>query len=92
MAERDPSRPLRLHVYPNPATESIYIVADMIDPGKSSLISVLDLSGRMILQRETRSGEIPNIGISSLSPGAYLVTLSEQGKSMPLGTALFIKN
>lgn len=92
IADHSSHKPLRLRVYPNPANDNIAIATDAIDPGLAPLISVLDLSGRILLTRQGMPGEIPRIGIATLSPGAYLVSLSEPGRTQALGTALFIKN
>ena len=71
---------VELEVYPNPATDGIYIQSDenVIN------IDVTDLTGRIIL-----SGNEKNINISSISSGTYLIKVTTQAGK--IGYQKFIK-
>lgn len=74
-----------IKVYPNPATESIFVEAQGLNPGAGS-ISVTDLAGKQLIDRNLQSGGNINtsIDIRSLSPGIYLLNIKtgEQAKTM----------
>lgn len=66
--------PEKLNVYPNPATDYIYVSGLT---GKSE-VRIYDVNGRMILQ--TTDSEVA-INISQLKSGTYLIQIIKEGKS-----------
>jgi len=63
--------PLRFEIYPNPAGDVIY--SNLTD----GTATVYDLSGRLVLTAQLRSG---SLDVSSLKSGAYIVRLSYGNK------------
>jgi|GEM_PF-2879892 len=61
-----------LKIYPNPASHNVNVVVE-----KSGLINILDITGRIVLQRESAGNETVNIDISELNPGLYLIQTGE---------------
>lgn len=59
-------------VYPNPATDVLYI------KGNAEKISVADLAGRTVYQSSSVPGSIP---VSSFGKGTYLVEVTTNGKT-----------
>lgn len=58
-------------VYPNPATDMIYI------KGNAEYVSITDLSGRTVYASSCISGSVP---VDKLSEGIYLVNVQTDGK------------
>ena len=64
----------KLLVYPNPATETIYV--SVSDAGlKDVSVSVTDLMGRQVVPPKTYTSENLNIGVASLAEGMYLLRI-----------------
>ena len=61
-----------LAVYPNPATDILYIKNA---PAKESEVLVFTADGRMVLRSHVFSSEQP-VDVSSLSPGFYLLKIN----------------
>ncbi len=79
----------KISVFPNPANNSTNITI-YTDTEEQNLVSIFDLSGKLVLQFEQASQEMNNIDISNLEKGLYLVqSISvKTGKSF---TSKFIK-
>lgn len=79
----------KIAVFPNPANNSTNITI-YTDTEEQNLVSIFDLSGKLVLQFEQASQEMNNIDISNLEKGLYLVqSISvKTGKSF---TSKFIK-
>ncbi len=64
----DGSLPSRLSVYPNPASETVHIVSQGVQIKR---ISVIDLSGKTVLQKEQLDNE--PVLVNALKEGIYLI-------------------
>jgi hypothetical protein len=64
------------HIYPNPATDEISIETE-----KEMSISVVDMTGRRVLQKDFTSSETKKLDISTLDPGIYICLISGTGFS-----------
>jgi len=67
--------PLSFVIYPNPATNEIFIQSDKTVPGAIS-IQVIDLVGQILMtqiEKHNNSGSIWKLDISKLAAGAYFV-------------------
>lgn len=79
----------KIAVFPNPANNNTNITI-YTDTDEQNLVSIFDLSGKLVLQFEQASQEMNNIDISNLEKGLYLVQSisNKTGKSF---TSKFIK-
>ena len=75
---------ISINIYPNPATESVYIKLDEVDNYK---LSVYDESGRLVVSTSF-NGNDKNIDINHLKAGNYLVSIT--GKNTGLLTSKLI--
>ena len=75
----------RLNIYPNPASDIIYIATNS-DTQKT--IRIMSLTGAKMLEKQSVQEKEP-ISINNLQPGVYLITVEESGK--PLLWKKFIK-
>ncbi|MDD4149469.1 MAG: PKD domain-containing protein [Bacteroidales bacterium] len=65
-----------IEIYPNPASNSIYISTGDLEYGKDVHYQLIDQTGRIILSHETKTGfEEININISSYPTGLYFVNM-----------------
>ncbi len=67
MGEND----IALTVYPNPATDIIYVNAVNVDL-KNATVAVLDITGK-VLFTETMAAELTEVNVSNLASGIYFV-------------------
>jgi hypothetical protein len=79
----------KIAVFPNPANNNTNITI-YTDTEEQNLVSIFDISGKLVLQFEQASQEMNNIDISNLEKGLYLVQSisNKTGKSF---TSKFIK-
>ncbi len=62
----------KIEVYPNPASETIYI--ENVTPGKESYVEILDLKGQLIRKWNfINSSDMFEININEIDPGLYLL-------------------
>jgi hypothetical protein len=67
-----------LMIYPNPASEWVNLKTQFLT-GKNAYVSVSDLSGRILLSQEVPEGVNEfRISVSRLTPGSYLLSLSDE--------------
>ncbi|MDR1006206.1 MAG: T9SS type A sorting domain-containing protein [Bacteroidales bacterium] len=66
-------------VFPNPASQSIFINIDNNDM-KGAKVVILDLLGRTVMTKNI-SGTSTQCDISTLSPSSYIVTLVQNGRT-----------
>lgn len=59
-----------LVIYPNPANSNISVSFNTVAP--TSTVSIMDLSGRLVLQQQATEGNL-NINVSAISKGLYLL-------------------
>ena len=62
---------LSLSIYPNPATDHIYVTTG--DAIHNIDLTIMDLSGKVVLTRKVDTGDLIDIG--SLASGLYTVTM-----------------
>ena len=67
-----------LQLSPNPATEEVQL--EFGSYGEADY-TVTELSGRVLLKGFTTSGS--KINITNLTPGMYIINLSQQGEKWP---------
>ena len=68
---------LTLHLYPNPANDFVTINLDKIDNSAIRHLSIYDINGRLIFQRDLlNDNNNIKIDITSLKPGFYMVNLN----------------
>lgn len=75
----------QLKLYPNPATDMVYV--DMPSAVTNASVSIIDISGKKILNK-TASGSKIEIDVRQLAKGTYVLRISENGK---IYNAKFIK-
>ena len=68
----------RLHIFPNPATNHLYVKWDDLDV---QTVKVLDLAGRQLLQIKPENQEVI-IQTSELEAGTYLLELKRKETSV----------
>jgi hypothetical protein len=61
-----------LTVYPNPARETIHVVATVIDASKLTLVSA---DGRVVYTQTWLAGAINSLLLNELTPGVYFLSL-----------------
>lgn len=64
----------QIKIYPNPASKHIFMDLNGLD---QLTIKVLDISGRLVLERTSSSKNIENIDISQLENGIYFISLQD---------------
>ncbi|MFT4697840.1 MAG: hypothetical protein ACI9SJ_000971 [Flavobacteriaceae bacterium] len=74
-------------MYPNPATNQLNISLDMNESSMYNL-SVIDMMGRIIFQKETQSS-VNTIDVSRMASGIYNISLESESKI--IATKKFIK-
>ena len=79
-------RNMPLLIYPNPATNTIYI--ETANVNFPATIEIADITGRMILEKTVQSQSQGQMNISSLSSGIYFVILKTQTQQI---TAKIVK-
>jgi len=72
----DENNKIEVQVYPNPVDE--YFSLSYPDDYQMARISIIDLQGKILLQKEIHHAE--NINIGSISQGIYLYQLEIEGK------------
>jgi uncharacterized delta-60 repeat protein len=72
-----------LNIYPNPSSSTITI-SPVLEYPLPSIIMVLDITGRKVLQTEIPANSAPNyeMNISALSKGIYLLHVINDGKTV----------
>ena len=73
-----------LKVYPNPATNAIFIESAI---AATQQVSVSDLTGKTIAQYEMTNQKL-EINIASFAPGTYILTFNNEGRT---STTRFVK-
>ena len=71
--------PLRLSVYPNPATDKIHLT-DL--DGSIRLINIYNAAGQLVLQQAVNGNPLIEINVTSLSKGFYVGTAIMDGNQM----------
>lgn len=79
----------KIAVYPNPANNYTNITI-YTDTEEQNLVSIFDISGKLMMQFELSSQEMKNIDISNLEKGLYLIQ-SISATTGKLFTSKFIK-
>jgi hypothetical protein len=75
-------------LYPNPATDLLFVrTSSLPDPAACS-VAVTDLLGRQVLKPRPATGDLTRIDLRGLPPGLYAVTVWEKGKSVWTGRFL----
>ncbi|HEC42442.1 MAG TPA: T9SS type A sorting domain-containing protein [Bacteroides sp.] len=70
-----------LRIYPNPVSDMLFVSADNLVG-----IKIIDLSGRVLIQKETESNRI---NVSALQNGIYFIQIVKNDNSV--GTGRFVK-
>ncbi len=65
-------------VYPNPATDKLYVVGENISEG--FVIQIYDLTGILVLEKEFNSLSQEGVDVSGISQGPYLLQILNQQK------------
>lgn len=78
-----PERPLtanKLHIYPNPATDLIYLTGDIVTDSELLIIRIFSSTGLLVRQSNihTQGGNL-QLDVSELNSGVYFVQLSGIG-------------
>ncbi|MEE9460614.1 MAG: T9SS type A sorting domain-containing protein, partial [Bacteroidales bacterium] len=68
---------LSLNVYPNPATEKLWV--EIPEPGMEDLF-ITDLTGRILLRRQIDADGLVSVDLGSFSRGIYIITISHESK------------
>ncbi len=66
---------------PNPAADIVTVSFRKIEPNKTATLVILDLSGKIVLQK-TMSSNTTNIDVSTWSTGVYVVKIKERHRVM----------
>lgn len=75
--------------YPNPATDAIYFALN--DKKQTSIIiTVFDLTGKLVKFLNSENTEIMNLDLLGIAPGTYITTVMNQQAEV-LGSFQFIK-
>lgn len=74
-----------LQLYPNPANNLLYV---QFEADLNNLISITDVSGRLVYQSNIMQQSLHPIDVSQLKPGIYTLTISNASVT---GTQKFIK-
>ncbi len=75
-----------LKVYPNPAADNLTI--DLGVSAENVAIQIVDMNGKLIIQKTNLSGSLIDLDVSSVSKGNYVLKVVADSK---LATAKFIK-
>ena len=75
---------LNLTLYPNPASELLYLNGLQ----NQSLVTIYDVTGKLVLQAEVDKNSNNSINIASLNPGVYQCSIRQNNQSKELS---FIK-
>lgn len=65
-----------LVVYPNPATDKLYLADQKFDDSGASRAMLLDMNGRVLLQKTVNAND-HQLEVGGLSPGYYLLSVSD---------------
>jgi Secretion system C-terminal sorting domain len=76
-----------LQLSPNPATQYLTILNDF-DDTKPTILQVMDMQGRVLINRQITVNDLKNIDISALAAGNYCITLQQRDK---LYQGIFVK-
>jgi len=63
-----------ISIYPNPASSSITV--NMAGSGSSALMTIFDVSGKLVMQEKLNGGSAVELNISALDNGIYFVNIS----------------
>ncbi|WBV55316.1 T9SS type A sorting domain-containing protein [Chryseobacterium daecheongense] len=77
--EVDPKKGNEMSIYPNPATQLIFIGKDSDKVYKE--VSIIDASGRLVLQKKNHTYNQP-IDVSSLATGNYIIVSKDSKDKM----------
>lgn len=69
----------QVKIYPNPATDILYIANDA--SFSDADLFILDMSGRTLLEKKSVSGTTASIDLSSFANGTYFIKIVQSGKS-----------
>jgi len=64
------------NIYPNPANNSIFIKFNNVNTTDENLITLIDLTGKVIITKKTNNTGIIEIDSQNLSNGVYFVKLT----------------
>lgn len=84
-----PNNQERLTLYPNPVKDNLHFASETTN-GTGSEISVIDMTGRIILRQSIEKGKIANVDVQALAPGNYILNLHDKNGKV-LNKAQFIK-
>ena len=76
-------------VYPNPAIDLIKL--DNINQPAGIILSILNLDGKMLKSTKIAKGEAPEMKVSDLISGVYVLKVEDQNTHTVLGKVKFIK-
>ncbi|MDD4821961.1 MAG: T9SS type A sorting domain-containing protein [Bacteroidales bacterium] len=82
--------PVRLRVYPNPATDVIYVPLE--GSGKVMTIALLNVKGQLISSKIVKGEEAASVvalSLNGVAPGTYFVRVTGNGK--PITHSVIIK-
>ncbi len=65
-----------LTVYPNPANNSIFVRLNIINTTEENVISLIDVTGKIVLTKKTNNNGTIEIDTQNLSNGVYFVHLT----------------
>ena len=68
---------LSLKVYPNPATEKLWV--EIPEPGMEDLI-ITDIMGRSLLRKQIHTERLVGVNLDAFGRGIYIITLSNSNK------------
>lgn len=66
-----------LRVYPNPASESVFIQ----DIAAGAVIQLMDISGKLLMEK-TAVEDMESLDVSSLNAGVYLINVTDKNRVM----------
>jgi hypothetical protein len=69
------SQSYKMKVYPNPVSDFLTIEFDKLITGKIS-ITVFDMTGRIVLNKEKQNQQMIKLNISKLTKGIYLLKIN----------------
>lgn len=71
-----------LTVYPNPANNSIFVRLNNINTVEENTISLIDVTGKILLTKKTNNTGVIEIDTQNLSNGVYFVQLTNVALNM----------
>ncbi len=71
-----------MRIYPNPATDNLYIATDGFESGEEISLSIYNTVGALVSGQEITAGSVSAIDVSYLNPGLYIIHIKGSSQSV----------